>query len=259
LRRHGSALRWMHFTSAGVDGGLAMGIPAGVIVTNSTGVKAGMVSEHALLLLLAAARRLHEIAAAQRRHEWMRQEFARRLTTLEEAVVCVVGRGSIGRALARKLKGVGARPIAVSRTVEADETVERVFPRERLRDALAIADAVVICTGGGDETRQLIGAAEIAAMKPGAIFVNVARGSIVDQAALIAALREGRIAVAGLDVVATEPMPADDVLWDMPNVILTPHVGGGGSTGYPEQRRLFGENLRRFKAGEPMLNECKIQ
>ncbi len=258
LRRHGGALRWMHFTLAGVDGGLAMGIPEGLIVTNSTGVKAGMVSEHALLLLLAAVRRLHDIAGAQRRHEWLRQEFARRLGTLEEAVVCIVGRGSIGRALARKLKGVGARPIAVSRTVEPDDTVERVFPRERLRDALAIADAVVICTGGGNETRHLIGAAEIAAMKPGAIFVNVARGSIVDEAALIAALREGRIAVAGLDVVATEPMRSDDVLWDMPNVILTPHVAGAGSTGYPEQRRLFGENLRRFKAGEPMLNECKI-
>jgi len=259
LRRHGAgALRWMHFTSAGIDNGLAMGIPEGVIVTNATGIKAGMVSEHALLLLLALARRLHLIGAAQRRHEWLRAQFSREMTTLEDAVVCVVGRGAIGRELARKLKAIGARPVAVSRTTEADETVAQVFPRERLRDALAIADAVAICTGGGDETRQLIGAAEIAAMKRGAVIVNVARGSIIDEAALIAALREGRLAGAGLDVLSTEPMPADHVLWDMPNVIVTPHVAGQGSTGYPEQRRLFAENLRRFKAGLPMLNQCKV-
>lgn len=258
LRRHGDGLRWMHFTSAGIDNGIAMGIPDGVLVSNSTGIKAGMVSEHALLLLLAAFRRLHSIGAAQRRHQWLRAEFSRQMSTLDDAVVCVVGRGAIGRELARKLKAIGARPIAVSRDVEPDAVVERVFAREHLRDALALADAVAICTGGGDDTRHLIGAGEIAAMKPGAVVVNVARGSIVDENALIAALNDGRIAVAGLDVVATEPLPADHVLWDMPNVIVTPHVAGQGSTGYPDQRRLFAENLRRFKAGEPLLNACKV-
>jgi len=259
LRRHGGgALRWMHFTSAGVDNGLAMGIPDGVVVTNSTGVKAGMVSEHALLLLLALVRQLHLIGAAAGRHEWKRAEFSRTMTTLDDATVCVVGRGAIGRELARKLKAIGARPIAVSRATELDGTVQQVFPRERLREALGIADAVAICTGGGDDTRHLIGAAEIAAMKPGAVIVNVARGSIIDEPAMIAALQAGRIAAAGLDVVETEPMPADSVLWDMPNVIITPHVAGQGSSGYPDQRRLFAENLRRFRAGQPMLNECKI-
>jgi phosphoglycerate dehydrogenase-like enzyme len=235
-----------------------MGIPEGVVVSNSTGIKAGMVSEHALLLLLAAARRMHLTAGAQRRHEWLRAEFSRQMTTLEDAVVCVIGRGSIGRELARKLKAIGARPIAVSRDTDPDGTVEQVFPRERLHEALALADAVAICTGGGDDTRHLIGARELAAMKRGAVIVNVARGSIIDEAALIAALNDGHLAAAGLDVVATEPMPSDHVLWDMPNVIVTPHVAGQGSTGYPEQRRLFAENLRRFKAGEPLLNECKV-
>jgi len=259
LRRHGGgALRWMHFTSAGIDNGLAMGIPDGVIVTNATGVKAGMVSEHALLLLLALVRQLHLIGDAQSRREWRRAEFSRTMTTLDDATVCVVGRGAIGRALTRKLKAIGARPICVSRDTEPDETVQQVLPRERMLDALGMADAVAICTGGGDDTRHLIGAAEIAAMKPGAVIVNVARGSIIDEAALIAALQAGRIAAAGLDVVETEPMPADNVLWDMPNVIITPHVAGQGSTGYPDQRRLFAENLRRFRAGEPVLNECKI-
>jgi phosphoglycerate dehydrogenase-like enzyme len=259
LRRHGNgALRWMHFTSAGIDNGLAMGIPAGVVVTNSTGLRAGMVSEHALLLLLALARRLHVIQGAQRRHEWPRAEFTKQMTTLEDAVVCVIGRGPIGRELARKLKAVGARPIAVSRTAERDETVEQVFPRERLHAALAISEAIAICTSGDETTRHMIGATELAAMKPGATIVNVARGSIIDEHALIAALRQGRIAGAGLDVAETEPMAAGNPLWDMPNVIITPHVAGQGSSSYPQQRKLFGENLTRFRAGKPLLNECKV-
>ncbi len=104
----------------------------------------------------------------------------------------------------------------------------------------------------------MIGAAEFAAMKPGALIVNVARGSIIDEAALIAALGEGRIAGAGLDVVATEPMPAANPLWDMANVIISPHVAGQGSSGYPGQRRLFSDNLARFRAGKPMLNLCEV-
>ena len=95
-------------------------------------------------------------------------------------------------------------------------------------------------------------------MKPGAVIVNVARGSIIDEAALIAALREGRLAGAGLDVAETEPMAPANPLWDMPNVIISPHVAGQGSTGYPQQRKLFGENLARFRAGKPLLNECKV-
>jgi phosphoglycerate dehydrogenase-like enzyme len=258
LRRHGGALRWMHFTSAGIENGVAMGIPDGVVVTNSTGVKAGMVSEHALLLLLAMVRRLPQFTASQRTHEWLRAETTKTMLTLEDAVVCIIGRGAIGRELARKLKGIDARPIAVSRTADRDDNIEQLFPRERIREALAMADAVAICTSGDETNHHLIGAAELAAMKPGAVIVNVARGSIIDEAALIAALREGRIAGAGLDVAETEPMHASNPLWDMPNVIISPHVAGQGSTGYPQQRKLFGENLARFRQGRPMLNECKV-
>ena len=258
LRRHGLALRWMHFTSAGIDNGIAMGIPAGLIVTNSAGIRAGNVSEHALALLLALVRKLPQLMARQRAHEWQRAEMTPHIGSLSDAVVCVIGRGPIGRELARKLKGVNARPIAVSRTSDSDGVVEHVFPRERLREALALSDAVAICTAGDESSRHMFGAAEFAAMKPSASIVNVARGSIIDEAALIAALKEGRIAGAGLDVVATEPMPADNPLWDLPNVIISPHVAGQGSSGYPEQRRLFGDNLARFREGKPMLNECKV-
>lgn len=258
LRRHGQALRWVHFTSAGIDRGIAMGIPEGLIVTNSAGLRAGNVSEHALMLLLALTRRLPNLMACQRAHDWQRAEMTAHITSITDAVVCVIGRGPIGRELARKLKGVNARPIAVSRTPDGDGVVEQVYSRERLHEALAISDAVAICTAGDASSRHMIGAAEFAAIKPGALIVNVARGSIIDEAALIAALGEGRIAGAGLDVVATEPMPAANPLWDMPNVIISPHVAGQGSSGYPEQRRLFGDNLARFRDGKPMLNLCKV-
>ena len=258
LRRLGDVLRWMHFTSAGIDGGLAMGIPDGVIVTNSTGVRSGNVSEHALLLLLALARGLHVWQARQRTHQWLRGETSPSVKSLQDAVVCILGPGSIGRELARKLKGLDARPIAVSRTLEPGEHVTQVFPRERLHEALAMSDALAICTSGGDDTRHMIGAAEFAALKPGALVVNIARGSIIDEAALMDALRSGHIRGAGLDVVQTEPMLPEHPLWDMTNVILSPHIAGSGSEGYLHQRKLFGENLRRFKAGEPMLNACIV-
>jgi phosphoglycerate dehydrogenase-like enzyme len=258
LRRHGGALRWMHFTSSGFERGLAMGLPEGVVVTNATGVKAGMVSEHALLMLLALARRMPDIAAAQRRHEWLRAEISGTMRTLENATVCIVGRGAIGRELARKLTGIDARPIMVSRDPERDGEGGTVFPRARMLEALAVADAVAVCTSGDDSSHHLIGAAELAAMKPGAVIVNVARGSIVDEAALISALRNGRIAGAALDVAETEPMAPGNPLWNMPNVIISPHVAGQGSTGYPQQKRLFGENLARLRAGKPLLNECRI-
>jgi phosphoglycerate dehydrogenase-like enzyme len=258
IRRHGQALRWMHFTSAGIDRGIAMGIPQGLIVTNSAGLRAGNVSEHALMLLLALTRRLPNLMACQRAHDWQRAEMTPHTTSIEDAVVCVIGRGPIGRELARKLKAVNARPIAVSRTPDSDGIVDQVFPRERLHEALAISDAVAICTAGDASSRHMMSTPEFAAMKPGALIVNVARGSIIDEAALIAALAEGRIGGAGLDVVATEPMATDNPLWEMPNVIVSPHVAGQGSSGYPGQRRLFGDNLARFRAGEPMLNLCDV-
>jgi len=256
LRCNARKLRWMFFSSSGIERGVAAGIPEGVRVSNSTGVKAAMVSEHAMMLLLALLRQLPECQAHQRAHLYTRAETNARLRTLEGATVCVFGRGAIGRALARKLKAFDAQVIAVSRTPA--EAGKVVYPRERRREALALADAVVICTAGDETSYHMIGAAEIAAMKPTAYLVNVARGEIVDEAALIAALREGRLAGAGLDVNEVEPLPPDSPLWDMPNVLLSPHVAGGGSTGYFMHKRLFEQNLARLKAGEPLINECKV-
>jgi phosphoglycerate dehydrogenase-like enzyme len=258
LRKNARKLRWMFFSSSGIERGVAAGIPEGVRVTNSTGVKATMVSEHAVTLLLALLRQLPECQAHQRAHLYTRAETNAKLRTLEDATVCVIGRGAIGREVVRKLKAFDARPIAVSRTTSDAGDVEAVYPRERIREALARADAVVISTAGDESSFHLVGAAEIAAMKPTAYIVNVARGEIIDEPALVAALKGGRIAGAGLDVNEAEPLPADSPLWDMPNVILSPHVAGGGSTGYFMHKKLFVENLERLRSGKPLINECKI-
>src|SRR5262245_4879685 len=258
LRRNARRLRWMYFSSSGIERGAAMGIPEGVRVTNSTGVKATMVSEHAVTLLLALLRQLPECQAHQRAHLYTREETNAKMRTLEDATVCVIGRGAIGREIVRKVKAFDAHPIAVSRIISDAGDVEAVYPRERIREALARADAVVIATAGDESSLRLIGAAELAAMKPSAFIVNVARGEIVDEPALIAALKDKRIAGAGLDVYDTEPLPAHSPLWDMPNVLLSPHVAGGGSTGYFMHKKLFVENLERLRAGKPLINECKI-
>lgn len=258
LRRCASdRLAWIHFTSAGIDSGLRMGLPASATVTNATGVKAAMVSEHALALLLALVRRLPELAADQRARRWRHDDATAEVATLAGAVVCIVGLGSIGRAVARKAKAFDSRVIAVSRTGATGEAVDQVFPRQRLAEALAMADAVVICTSSDAESLHLIDAAALAAMGPRALLVNVARGDIVDGAALIVALQSGRLGGAALDVTEIEPLPPASPLWDLPNVIISPHVAGGGSNGYQQQKELFGKNLLRFSAGEPLLNVCR--
>jgi phosphoglycerate dehydrogenase-like enzyme len=259
LRRNaGNSLRWIHFTSAGIDGGLRMGLPNGVTVTNATGVKAAMVSEHALALLLALVRRLPQLHADQLARRWRHDDAMAKVGTLEGAVVCVVGLGSIGREVARKAKAFDARVIAVSRTGSAGGDIEEVIPRARIGEALALADAVVVCTSSDPSSLHLVGAAALAAMRPEAFLVNVARGDLVDGAALAAALQAGKLGGAALDVTAVEPLAPTSPLWDLPNIIISPHIAGGGSNGYPQQRALFGKNLLRFAAGEPLLNVCRI-
>ncbi len=258
LRRcAGQTLRWIHFTSAGIDGGLRMGLPDWVTVTNATGVKAGMVSEHAFALLLALVRRLPQLQADQLARRWRHEEALAQVGTLEGATVCVVGLGSIGRAVARKARAFDARVIAVSRAGAADGDVEQVFGRQRICEALALADVVVICTSSDPESFRLIDAAALAAMRRKALLVNVARGDLVDVAALATALQAGRLGGAALDVTEVEPLPAASPLWSLPNVIISPHVAGGGSSGYLQQKALFGQNLLRLAAGEPLLNVCR--
>jgi phosphoglycerate dehydrogenase-like enzyme len=147
--------------------------------------------------------------------------------------------------------------IAVSRAGTVGDGVEQVHPRELMTQALAMADAVVICTSSDADSFHLLDAAALAALRPKALLVNVARGDLVDGAALIGALQSGRLGGAALDVAEIEPLAPASPLWDLPNVIISPHVAGGGSTGYPQQKDLFGKNLLRFCVGDPLLNVCR--
>ena len=248
-------LKWIHFTTAGVELGLAMGLPPGVPVTCSSGINGPILAEHAMTLLLASLRSFNAIKEGQRAHEWRRLAIVESMRSLEGATVCVIGMGAVGHDLVRKLRAFDASVIAVSRGAP-DPMFDRVYPREQLHAALAQADALIICTNSDRSSYHLIDAAALAALKPGAILINVARGEIVDESALIAALRTGHIAAAGLDVTEPEPPAADNPLFDLPNVILSPHCAGGGSPAGTARRQaaLFGENLARFRAGKPLKN-----
>ena len=256
LRRGRTAtLKWIHFCSAGIERGVNMGLPDDVPVTTSARAKAPVCAEHAMTLLLASSRRLPELHENQARHYWARVEMNYTMRSIEDQTLCLIGMGGIGAEITRKAAAFDMRVIAVSRSAEPIPGVERVFPRERMAEALGQADAVILATSSDPSSFRLIDAAAFAAMKPTAYFINIARGELVDEPAMIAALREKRIAGAAIDVADEEPLAADSPLWDMPNVIITPHVSGAGSINdYHRQKALFGENLARFQAGRPFNN-----
>lgn len=248
----GITLRWMHLLSAGREGFEAAGMPRRALVTWAAGGVAPTVAEHAFALLLAFCRRIPQAAADTAAHHWDRRAAAG-ARALEGGVLAIVGCGHIGRALARRARAFGMTTLGCTRTPRPDALLDEVHPLAQLHCVLARADAVVVAIALTAATRHLFDRAAFAACKPGALFVNVARGGVVDQVALREALLEGRLAGAGLDVTEPEPLPSDDPLWSAPNLLVSAHYGGGG--GAVSRRRLAegaAENLRRLIAGEPL-------
>lgn len=260
LLQAGRALRWVHFMWAGVEGVLTPALVASdVTVTNSAGVFAVPMAEHALALMLTFARGLHLCARRSPGELWQaeggRHSVACTVTELNGATLGVVGYGGVGRAAAERARALGMRVIAVrSRPGPPDDCAEAVYGPDGLLDALAQCDYVLISCALTPTTRGLVGADALAHMRPNAVLVNVARGAIVDEQALLTALREKRIRGAGLDVTAQEPLPLDSPLWQMENVLITPHVSGASPHTRERQMALVRENLRRHAAGEPLLN-----
>ena len=251
----GSTVRWMHFLTAGREGFEAVGVPRDVQVTDPAGAVAPTVVEHAMALLLALARQVPRMLEEQRARNWDRLAVSKKAVTLEGGVIVIVGYGRIGREVARLARAFGMRTIGLSRTRKPDAHLDEAATLSELQQVVGRADAVVVSAALTEETRHLIGPAVLAACKPGALLVNVARGGLVDQSALAEALRSGRIGGAGLDAVDPEPLPADDPLWDAPNLIVSPHFAGGASAA--SRARLAdgaAENLRRLIAGEPLEN-----
>ena len=224
-----------------------------VIITNTAGALDSSVAEHAVALVLAYTRGLTTFERNRKDRIW-NGEFPG-IFQVSGKTACVAGLGSIGKGIASRLNSLGANIIAIDAQVHTPpEGVSRVFPPNQMLDALAQSDIVVIALPLTDGTRGLFDSKCFESMKETALLVNIARGPIVNESDLIEALGSGQIAAAGLDVFEEEPLPESSPLWDMPNVIFAPHVGGRSAESRDNIRGIFKENLRRYMNQEPLLN-----
>ena len=251
---HGKDLRWIQYWTAGIERGIRYGMPRGIPVCAASGVKGPTVAEHALLLLLAHFRRFREIEQARSRRDWIRDHLHETSRTLEGATLVIVGFGAIGQQVARKAKAFDMTVTGISRTTDAIAHVDRIRPRGELQAAAAEADIVVVAAISNEETEKIVSRGVIGAMKPTAYVVNIARGAMIDEPALIEALQAGKIAGAGLDVAATEPLPAGHPFWTLENVLISPHIAGAGGQGDTHAGfiKIFTDNLRRWVDGKPL-------
>lgn len=248
------AVAWVHSIQAGVDRFPIEAFErAGVALTNSTGIHGQSVGEMVVGYMVALARDLPRYVRQSGKHEWERPAWDRPFAVGDERL-CVVGLGTLGRGIATRAAALGTTVTGVKRTVEPVEGVETVHPPEDLRTAVEDARFVALAVPLTDETRHLVGRAELDAMREDAYLINVARGQVVDERALIEALRGGDIAGAALDVFAAEPLPDDSPLWDLENVIVTPHVAGSVRSYYEDIARLVRENVGRVVADRSMKN-----
>ncbi len=247
------ALKWVHFTTSGIDGAIKVGgFPAGVTVTNSAGLRANNLTDHAFGMLRFLARNFRGTERARAKKVWDRPALSPTIYGLEGLTMTIVGLGALGQAAARKAKAFDMRVLGVSRAYKPDGTVDEVFPRERAKEAIARADALLIAVPSEPQTRGFIDGAMLKAMKKTAWIVNVSRGDVIDEPALIAALKAGTIAGAGLDVTVEEPLPRDNELWTLDNVFIAPHVGGSGTHTHAPMVKIFTDNLERYLKRQPL-------
>jgi phosphoglycerate dehydrogenase-like enzyme len=254
-------LQWIHSPAAGLEFILFPAvIESPVIVTNSRGLSADTIAEHVLAVVFALFRKLPMAVEAQRSQEWAQAAMTADtpLRTVAGSRVLIVGLGAIGLAVAQRFASLGAHVDAVRRRPELPRPsgIDRVVTTERLLDLLPSADIVVLAAPETAATRHLVGGHELAAMRPGAVLVNVSRGALVDEAALAVALAppSARALAAALDVFEHEPLPKESPLWTLPNVIITPHVAGFRPDHWDAVCSLFAENLHRFDSGQALLN-----
>jgi phosphoglycerate dehydrogenase-like enzyme len=257
LGRIAPSLRWVQAIGAGTDHFRGAGLGPGVAVTNATGVAAVPIAEFVIGRLLAVWKHFDELADRQHRHVW-EPAYGRLVSGL---TLGLVGLGGIGTAVAERARALGMRVLAVRRrhvAGDASPVADEVFGPEGLREVLSRSDAVVVCAPATPETQDLFDAAAFAAMRPGAVFCNVARGSLVDEGALLDALRRGHLGAAVLDVTREEPLPADSPLWDAPNLLLSPHSSASLDRYVESLFDLFVENLGRYLRGEPLGNVVEL-
>lgn len=255
--RKASGLKWLHVFNAGIDHPIyAEMLARGVRVTTSSGSAAEPIAQTAITGLLMLARNFPRWLVSQRRHAWAPMRAPDLPRDLKGQTVLILGVGKIGREIARLARVLGLHVIGVKRSArEPDDPVDELHRPERLPELLPNSDWFVIACPLNAETRGLVNAELIAKLPKGAHVINIARGEVVDEPALIAALESGHLAGAYLDVFEKEPLPADSPLWDMPNVIVSPHNSAAASGNDERVYRIFLENLKRWSHGEPLLNE----
>lgn len=253
----GKRLRWIQTPSAGIE--FVRNIPelveSDVVLTNARGAHAATIAEHTFAMLLMLTRGLRFFDHAKGCHTWLRGEGYRNVVGIDGLTLGIVGYGNIGRAIAKRGHGFEMRVKAVdANEVPANEHVESVWRLDRLHDLLRECDVLAIAVPITPETRRMIGETEIRLLKRGSYVMVVSRGGIVDEKALLAALTDGHLAGAGLDVTETEPLPPDNPLWDAPNLIITPHISGGSTLTTEIMWSIFHENVGLFVRGQPLKN-----
>lgn len=254
---NGRRLKWVHAFNAGVDGFVGLpGIRDGrVVLTRTVGAHVAL-PDHVMALILAFARRLHVDIRRQINRRWDRPAGIGE--DIAGQVLGILGLGQIGKPLAARAGAFGMRVIGTKRTPEPVPHVDLVLPPDRIDELLQAADYVVALLPLTPETKGRMGKREFRLMKPTAVFINVSRGPIVQEAALVRALREGWIAGAGLDVFDVEPLPADHPLYELPQVIITPHVSGITPQFFGRIAKIFAQNLERYVHGEPLANVIDV-
>jgi phosphoglycerate dehydrogenase-like enzyme len=244
-------LRWIHTRPAGVDHLLFPDLAQSPIpMTNSRGVFSASLAEFALLGLLFFLKDTRHLLRSQDEAKWAPYEPL----FLAGRTVGIVGLGDIGRAVASRLRALGVRVIGLRRSGRPDAAADEVVPASQILDLAARVDDLVVATPLTPETERLIGDRVLGAMRPGAVLVNVGRGRVVDETALLAALDQGRLRGAALDVFEVEPLPPDHPFWRMESVLVSPHSADQTANWELDTMRPFLENLRRFRDGEPLLN-----
>lgn len=251
-------LRWVHSATAGVERVLTpQAAQRGLVITNARGVFSEPIAEYVVMMILAVMRRLPQLMELQRERTWQPLEASE----MREVTVGIVGYGSIGRDVARLIGSFGGRVLATRRagggaTPASDPELPgvEILPADRLPDLLAVSDYVVLALPLTPDTENLFDAAMLARMKQGSWLINVARGRLVDERALLRALRDGPMGGAVLDAFVDEPLPPESPLYDVPNLIVTPHTSWSSGRVLDRSIELFCDNLRLFVTGEPLLN-----
>ena len=254
-------LRWFQYTGAGIDT-LPMGSlnDASFIISSASSANAGATAEYVLSLMLIFARKWDELFRLQSRSEWATGQAwgALRGFELQDKTLGIIGLGGIGRRIARMARAFGMHVAGVRRTSSLDEVdldCDTIYSADQLTTLLSTSDFVLVSVPLIPTTTGLINIAELRSMRPNAFLINVSRGDVVNERALIRALQERWIAGAGLDVVGQEPLPHNSPLWTLPGVIVTPHLSGM-TTGYSHRvAELFAENIRHYRNQEPLLHQ----